>query len=75
MRQRILLVFAAIVCFAVVHAGNISVETFSLKPGETKDLKISLSSAVSKMVGVQFDMILPDGFSLEKYNDDNTSVS
>ena len=71
MRKRIIFFLTALVCCAVGYAGCISVETVLLKPGETKDMKISLSSTVSEMVGVQFDMILPEGFSLEKYNDDN----
>ena len=69
MRQRIITALAALVCFAVGYAGNISVGAISLKPGETKDLKISLSSAVTEMVGVQFDVTLPDGFSLVNYSD------
>ena len=69
MRQRIITALAALVCFAVGYAGNISVGAISLKPGETKDLKISLSSAVPEMVGVQFDVTLPDGFSLESIDE------
>ena len=69
MRQRIITALAALVCFAVGYAGNISVGAISLKPGETKDLKISLSSAVTEMVGVQFDVTLPDGFSLESIDE------
>ena len=69
MRQRIITALAALVCFAVGYAGNISVGAISLKPGETKDLKIFLSSAVTEMVGVQFDVTLPDGFSLESIDE------
>ena len=71
MRQRIILTLTALVCFAVGYAGNISVDGITMKPGENKALMISLSSTVSEMVGVQFDMILPEGFSLEKYDDNN----
>ena len=70
MRQRIIMTLAALVCFAMGYAGNISVESISLKPGETKDLKVSLTSAVNEMVGVQFDVTLPEGFSLENSSDD-----
>lgn len=69
MKYRILTTLVALVCYAVGYAGNISVEGISLKPGETKDLKISLSSAVTEMVGVQFDVTLPEGFSLESIDD------
>ncbi len=69
MKYRILMALMALVCYAVGYAGNISVEAISLKPGETKDLKISLSSAVAEKVGVQFDVTLPEGFSLESIDD------
>ena len=69
MKHRIVTTLAAIFCFAMGYAGNISVENFSLKPGETKDMKILLSSTVSNMCGVQFDVILPEGFSLESIDD------
>ena len=69
MKYRILTILVALVCYAVGYAGNISVEGLSLKPGETKDLKISLSSAVAEKVGVQFDVTLPEGFSLESLDD------
>ena len=65
MRQRIIAFLAALFCLATGHAGNIQVGDVSLKSGETKDLKISLTSDVSNMVGLQFDVVLPDGFSLE----------
>ena len=69
MKYKILTTLVALVYYAVGYAGNISVEEISLKPGETKDLKISLSSAVTEMVGVQFDVALPEGFSLESIDD------
>ena len=69
MRQRIVTALAALVCFAVGYAGNISVGETSLKPGEATDMKISLSSTLGHKVGVQFDVTLPDGFSLVNYSD------
>ena len=69
MKHRIVTTLAAMICFAMGYAGNISVENVSLKPGETKDLKIQLSSTVSNMCGVQFDVILPEDFSLESIDD------
>ena len=69
MKHKIVTTLAAIICFATGYAGNISVENVSLKPGETKDMKILLSSTVSNMCGVQFDIILPEGFSLESIDD------
>lgn len=69
MRPRILTTLAAMICFAAGYAGNISVESVSLKPGETKDLRIGLSSVVGDMCGVQFDVTLPEGFSLVSNNE------
>ena len=68
MKHRIVTTLAALICIVVGYAGNISVENVSLKPGETIDLKISLSSAVKELCGVQFDVTLPEGFSLVKDN-------
>ncbi len=65
MRNKIIALLAALFCFAIGYAGNIQVDNISMKPGETKDLKISLASSVSNKVGVQFDVTLPEGFSLE----------
>ena len=59
MKHRIVTTLAALICI---------VENVSLKPGETIDLKISLSSAVKELCGVQFDVTLPEGFSLVKDN-------
>ena len=70
MKYRIITTLAALICIVVGYAGNISVENVSLKPGETTDLKISLSSAVNGLSGVQFDVALPDGFSLVKDDGD-----
>ena len=64
MKHRIVTTLAALICIVVGYAGNISIESVSLKPGEVKNLKISLSSAVTEMLGVQFDVNFPEGFSL-----------
>ena len=65
MKQRITAFLAALFCCAIGFAGNIQADNVSLKPEETKDLLISLTSAVSDMVGAQFDVTLPNGFTLE----------
>lgn len=70
MKQRIITTLAALICFAVGYAGNISVGNVSLKPGETKDLVISLGSGVSDMCGVQFDVTLSEGISLVQDDDE-----
>ena len=71
MRHRAITILAALFCLTLAYAGNLSVEPLSLKPGETKELKFSLSSSAIDMSGVQFDMTLPEGFVLKSYSDDN----
>jgi len=71
MRHRAITILAALFCLTLAYAGNLSVEPISLKPGETKELKFSLSSSAIDMSGVQFDMTLPEGFVLKSYSDDN----
>ena len=65
MKQRITAFLVVLFCCATGFAGNIQADDVSLKPGETKDLTLSLTSDVSEMVGVQFDVTLPNGFTLE----------
>ena len=65
MKQRITAFLVVLFCCATGFAGNIQADDVSLKPGETKDLTLSLTSDVSEMVGVQFDVTLPNGFFLE----------
>lgn len=69
MKQRIILTLAALLCLATAFAGNLLIDNVTLKPGETKDLKISLASTVTDVYGVQFDITIPDGLSLESIND------
>ena len=65
MKQRIMTFLVALFCCATGFAGNIQADDVSLKPGETKYLTLSLTSVVSDMMGVQFDVTLPNGFTLE----------
>ena len=70
MKHRVITIITALFCFTLAYAGSLSVESISLKPGETKELKFSLSPYAVNMSGVQFDMTLPEGFVLKPYNDD-----
>ena len=65
MKQRITAFLVALFCCAIGFAGNIQADDVSLKPSETKGLMLSLTSAVNDMVGIQFDVTLPNGFTLE----------
>ena len=68
MKQRIIATLAALLVLTLGHAGNILVDDVALKPGETSGLRVSLGEGAAKMVGVQFSVTLPDGFSLEEQN-------
>lgn len=68
MKQRIIATLAALLALTLGHAGNILVDDVALKPGETSSLRVSLGEGAAKMVGVQFSVTLPDGFSLEEQN-------
>lgn len=69
MKHRIILTLAALLCLATAFAGNLLIDNVTLKPGDTKDLKISLASTATDVYGVQFDVKLPNGFTLESIND------
>ena len=69
MKHRIILTLSALLCLASAFAGDFQVDNVTLKPGETTDLKISLAATVTNVAGVQFDITMPDGFSLESIND------
>lgn len=45
-------------------------DNITMKPGETSALNISLSSSISGIYGIQFEVNLPEGFSLEKGGND-----
>ena len=68
MKQRIIVTIAALLCLATAFAGDFQVDNVTLKPGETKDLKISLATTVTNVAGVQFDITIPEGISLESIN-------
>ena len=70
MKQRLFLTIAALFCLIAGYAGNLAANDITMKPGETTALELSLASSVSGLCGVQFEIKLPDGFSLEKGSDD-----
>ena len=65
MKHRIVAFLVTLFCCATGFAGSIQADDISLKPGETKTLTLSLTSAVNNLVGVQFEVALPYGFTLE----------
>ena len=71
MKKGIISVLVTFLSLATGYAGNLQVDNVSMEPGKTGDLKLSLSSVVGNYVGLQFDLTLPDGFSLENGADGN----
>ncbi len=71
MKQRLLMTIAALHCLITVFAGTLTADDITMKPGDTKSLSVSLTNSTSGCYGVQFDMSLPDGFSLEKGSNGN----
>ena len=71
MKRSIIIVLVTFLANATGLAGNLLIDNVSLGPGETVDLKLSLSSVVGNYVGLQFDLTLPEGFSLENGDDGN----
>ena len=61
---------ASLLCVIAGFAGNIVADDITMKPGETEVLNISLASSVSGIYGIQFEINLPEGFSLEKGSND-----
>ena len=47
------------------YSGSIDASHITMRPGETKTLNISLSNTINGIYGVQFDINLPQGFTLE----------
>ena len=54
-----------------VAESSIVAENISMKPGEEKALTISLSETINDCAGVQFDLTLPEDFSLETNGEGN----
>ena len=65
MKHRIIASLVALLFCVTGFAGNLQANDVTLKPGETKALLLSLTSLESNVVGVQFDVTLPNGFTLE----------
>lgn len=60
MKHRIIISLAALLYLVAAFAGNFQVENVTMKPGETKDLQISLAATVTNVAGVQFDVTIPE---------------
>ena len=67
MRIKLLLtVIALLTLVGRAHADNLSVGGVTMKPGETKQLEISLVNPDKQYTAFQFDLQLPEGISIAK---------
>ena len=66
MKTRIITIIVALLSLTAGHAAEgIQIASATLKPGETKDITLTLSQNSEKYAGIQFDIKLPEGLSLE----------
>lgn len=71
MKTRIITIIAALLSLTAGYAAdNLQIEEITLKPGEEKELKLSLMQDKEKYAGVQFDIQLPTGFTLGMSNNE-----
>lgn len=49
---------------------GISVDAFSIKPGEKKEIAINMNNPGDEFTAVQLDLVLPDGISVAKEDDE-----
>ena len=69
MKTRIITIIAALLSLTAGQAADrLQIEDITLKPGEEKEFKLSLSLDQEKYAGVQFDIQLPTGLSLGMNN-------
>lgn len=64
MKYKVLLIFVVLFYSVIGSAAKLQVDNAVMEPGSTKVINISLTSVVTEIVGVQFDVALPAGFSL-----------
>ncbi len=67
MRLRKAMILAVLLAMAGrTLADNLTVEVVTLKPGETKQVAISLENPQKAYAAFQFDLLLPEGISMAK---------
>ena len=65
MKTRVITIIAVLLSLTAGQAADrLQIEDVTLKPGEEKAFKLSLSLDKEKYAGVQFDIQLPTGFSI-----------
>ena len=65
MKTRIITIIAVLLSLTAGQAADrLQIDNITLKPGEEKEFKLSLSLDKEEYAGVQFDIQLPTGFSL-----------
>jgi len=57
------------------YAENLTVANVELKPGESKNVAISLENPTKKYTAFQFDLVLPEGVTIELKNNGKPKIS
>ena len=57
------------------YADNLTVANVELKPGESKNVAISLENPTKKYTAFQFDVVLPEGVTVELKNNGKPKIS
>ncbi len=57
------------------YADNLTVAEVELKAGESKEIAINLVNPTNKYTAFQFDLVLPDGVTIEKKNNGKPKAS
>ena len=57
------------------YADNLTVANVELKAGETKEIAINLVNPTNKYTAFQFDLVLPDGVTIEQKNNGKPKAS
>ena len=71
MKTRIITIIAVLLSLTVGRAADrLQIGNITMKPGEVKDIVLSLSQDKEKYAGVQFDLQLPTGLSLGMTGDE-----
>ena len=71
MKTRIITIIAVLLSLTVGRAADrLQIDNITMKPGEVKDIVLSLSQDKEKYAGVQFDLQLPAGMSLGMTGDE-----
>ena len=62
--RRLMLLAMLLTLVGSIFADNLTVSSVELKAGESKNVAINLNNSEKQYVAFQFDIVLPEGFSI-----------